>query len=237
MSTRENYGNLSLFDAHHIPTDSSGVPLGLLDSGITYVPNFIAARESNNLLSRIDAKPWSHDLKRRVQHYGWRYDYSSRFVSEQMKTEPLPDFVAALAHKLHERGWFDSIPDQVIVNEYEPGQGIAPHIDRDCFGPTVATLSLGDRWPMQFIPTDTTNATTNVEEVFLDVGSVLVLQKDARTKWLHGIAKRRSDGQRSNRRPRRRRVSVTFRTVELQPRWPRDQHSSASGRNDDTTPA
>ena len=33
--------------------------------------------------------------------------------------------------------------EQAIVNEYEPGQGIAPHVDRDCFGPVVATVSLG----------------------------------------------------------------------------------------------
>ena len=40
--------------------------------------------------------------------------------------------------------------EQAIVNEYEPGQGIAPHIDRDCFGPVVATVSLGSAVNMDF---------------------------------------------------------------------------------------
>ena len=37
-----------------------------------------------------------------------------------------------------------------VVVEYEPGQGIAPHIDRDCFGPVVATVSLGSAVNMDF---------------------------------------------------------------------------------------
>jgi alkylated DNA repair dioxygenase AlkB len=159
-----------------------------------------------------------NDLKRRVQHYGWRYDYSSRVVTEEMKTEPLPDFILGIARELKGRGWFASVPDQVIVNEYEPGQGIAPHIDRDCFGPSVATLSLGDRWPMQFIPLSRSAVAAESEEIFLDVGSMLVLRGNARTEWMHGIVKRRTDGQGRSRRQRMRRVSVTFRPVELRPR-------------------
>ena len=77
----------------------------------------------------IDSAPWMTDLKRRVQHYGWRYDYSARFVSEDMKAAPIPAPMRDLAEMLHERGWFDRPPDQIIVNEYEPGQGIAPHVD------------------------------------------------------------------------------------------------------------
>ena len=45
---------------------------------------------------------------------------------------------------------FDRPAEQVIVNEYQPGQGIAHHADRGCFGPAVATLSLLDTWPMSF---------------------------------------------------------------------------------------
>ena len=172
--------------------------------------------ECDSLLGSIDARPWMNDLKRRVQHYGWRYDYSARFVTENMRAEPLPYGIKDVAERLLSRGWFTQTPDQVIVNEYEPGQGIAPHVDRDCFGPAVATLSLGDCWPMQFIPAGRNADRAERQEVLLNVGSILVLTGAARNKWMHGIARRKADGRGSDKRERQRRVSVTFRTVKLQ---------------------
>lgn len=107
---------------------------------------------------------------------------------------------------------FDDPPDQIIVNEYEPGQGIALHADRsDCFGPVVATLSLVDSWPMDFRETESGEHRT----CRLDRRSLLVLRDATRHRWQHGVSRRRSDPGGSNRKPRRRRVSVTFRTVRF----------------------
>lgn len=192
------------------------IPDVLRNAGVVYEPGFMTTAECDSLLGSIDGRPWMNDLKRRVQHYGWRYDYSSRFVTENMKAESLPYGIKDVAERLRSRGWFSETPDQVIVNEYEPGQGIAPHVDRDCFGPAVATLSLGDCWPMQFIPAGRNADRAERREVLLDVGSILVLTGAARNKWMHGIARRRADGRGSDKRERQRRVSVTFRTVKLQ---------------------
>ena len=175
--------------------------------------SFISEERQRMIMKCIDSAPWMIDLRRRVQHYGWRYDYSARFVSEDMRAAPLPTLMRDLADALYERGWFGKPPDQVIVNEYEPGQGIAPHVDRDCFGPTVATLSLGDCWPMEFTRVRRHAAREERVELLLDVGSVLVLNGEARSTWMHGIAKRKTDGRGPSRRARRRRVSVTFRTM------------------------
>ena len=187
----------------------------LREAGVIYKPGFMTSAQCDSLLGSIGGRPWMNDLKRRVQHYGWRYDYSSRFITENMKAEPLPDFIQDVAERLRRRGWFTQTPDQVIVNEYEPGQGIAPHVDRDCFGPAVATLSLGDCWPMQFIPAGRDADRAERQELLLDVGSVLVLTGGARNKWMHGIARRKTDGRGPDKRERRRRVSVTFRTIRL----------------------
>ena len=192
------------------------IPDVLRNAGVVYEPGFMNTAECDSLLGLIDGRPWMNDLKRRVQHYGWRYDYSARFVTENMRSEPLPYGIKDVAERLRSRGWFTQTPDQVIVNEYESGQGIAPHVDRDCFGPAVATLSLGDCWPMQFIPAGRSADRAERQEVLLDVGSILVLTGAARNKWMHGIARRKADGRGSGKRERQRRVSVTFRTVKLQ---------------------
>src|SRR5262249_44894883 len=92
----------------------------------------------------VDGQPWLSDRQRRVQHYGYRYDYKARKVDPSLYLGPLPDWAAHLAARLRAEGWFDSLPDQLIVNEYEPGRGISKHVDCvPCFGPTVGSLSLG----------------------------------------------------------------------------------------------
>ena len=211
----------SLFDVMGATDDQSTALTRLREVGVVYETAFLNPADCDRLLRSINDQPWLNDLRRRVQHYGWRYDYSSRFVTADMRIGPLPDFIGDVAAKLCQRDWFHRMPDQVIVNEYNPGQGIAPHVDRECFGPAVATLSLGDAWPMQFRAPDSDSsharqpeAATEKIEIVLDIGSILVLRDDARHRWTHGIAPRQSDGRGRNRRRRERRVSVTFRTVD-----------------------
>jgi alkylated DNA repair dioxygenase AlkB len=122
----------------------------------------------------------------------------------------LPEPLAALAVRLSDQGLLEAVPDQAIVNEYLPGQGIAPHVDCEpCFGPEIATVSLGCDVPMEFRSLHTGDAVA----VWLPVGSVCVLAGESRAGWTHGIAKRRSDLVAGGRRRRIRRVSATFRTV------------------------
>ena len=181
--------------------------------GLHYIPAFLDDQQQRNAIRKIDESAWLMDLERRVQHYGWRYDYRARKIDLDMQIGALPDWLAEIAASLHERtGMFHSVPNQAIVNEYEPGQGIAMHVDRDCFGPTVATVSLGDDWTMDF------RAVGGKEkaQLLLARGSALVLTAAARNHWLHGIAKRKFEAVDSlRRRPRERRLSLTFRTVQL----------------------
>src|SRR4051794_10507896 len=95
----------------------------LVIPGLRCLPDFVVETDRAELLSLIDAQLWLTDLKRRVQHYGYRYDYRSRSVDPSMYLGPLPDWLDRLARKMHDEGFGDEVPDQVIVNEYQPGQG------------------------------------------------------------------------------------------------------------------
>ena len=181
-------------------------------SQIDSVPGFVLDQSGSHLLTTIDALPWRSDLKRRVQHYGYRYDYSAREVTAAARIGPLPDWLAEIGERLVAEGHFSATPDQVIVNEYLPGQGIAPHIDREtCFGPTISILSLGSAVTMDFIHAESGERISKR----LEPRSLLTLTGDARTKWRHGIAARKSDMVEGARVPRSRRISLTFRTVVL----------------------
>ena len=47
-------------------------------SGLQYIENYISVSDHYWLLGRIDKQQWLGDLKRRVQHYGFKYDYRAR---------------------------------------------------------------------------------------------------------------------------------------------------------------
>ena len=153
---------------------------------------------------------------------GFKYDYQARRIVWSMHLGPLPDWLRGLADQV--TGFVESNGglefaepleafDQAIINEYEPGQGIAPHVDCEpCFGPVVATLSLGSDVEMQF---DHVRTGERIP-VRLEQRSLAVLKGDTRYEWQHSIANRKSDpplGGRGKRVERRRRVSITFRTV------------------------
>lgn len=178
--------------------------------GAQLIADFISPAREAELLACIDAAPWRTDLKRRVQHYGWRYDYRARRVAPDAKLGPVPDWLNEERMRLAADGFFDPRPDQIIVNEYEPGQGIAPHVDCvPCFGPVIASLTLAGFCEMQFQE----QATGVVRRALLQPRSLLVLTGPARTDWTHAIAARKSDVIEGKRVARGRRVSLTYRTV------------------------
>ncbi|MEU4085873.1 alpha-ketoglutarate-dependent dioxygenase AlkB [Streptomyces aureus] len=182
--------------------------------GLRYVPDWLDRDACGELLARIDAGAWSTELRRRVQHFGHRYDYGRRSVAAGSRTEagapPLPPWALQVATRMVREGVMEQRADQVIVNEYEPGQGISAHVDCvPCFGPVVAALSLGSGCVMDFTHPGEGRKTG----VYLAPGSLLVMTGPARYEWRHAIAARRSDLWDGGRVPRGRRVSVTFRTV------------------------
>lgn len=148
-------------------------------------------------------------MKRRVQHYGWRYDYKARKVDPKNYLGPLPVWAQDLAERLLELQVVSELPDQVIVNNYEGNQGITKHIDcPECFRGPVVTISLLETWDMVF----TRKLENGTSERFvqpLPQRSVAVLAGEVRSDWYHEIPARITE----HGVPRIRRVSITFRKV------------------------
>ncbi len=177
-------------------------------NGLSYIPDWISPDNEAELISIIDQQPWACDLKRRVQHYGYVYDYKARNVTRDLYLGELPDWLQSLAQKLVSDGLFQTTPDQVIINEYLPSQGISPHIDCiPCFGRTIASLSLGSLCVMDFCKV------AEKHSLMLQPSSLLVLSDSARYEWQHGIAARKTDKHDGEIISRTRRLSLTFRTV------------------------
>jgi len=183
-----------------------------LPSSLRYLPDFISGEETDYLVHKIDAQSWRNDLQRRVQHYGYRYDYKARQARKEDYLGPLPPFLQVLAERLTHDGHFGSVPDQVIVNEYMPGQGISAHVDcRPCFGDVIASLSLLSSCIMRL----ENRKVSQKVDLTLEPGSLLVLSGDARHVWTHAIPARKCDIVNGQKQPRSRRLSLTFREMRF----------------------
>ena len=196
---------MDLFNQHNI---QDGIQI---IKGLEYHSNFISKIEQKEILNIIDNQVWLDDLKRRVQHYGYKYDYKKRSIDKSMLLGEIPSWCQVIGQKMQVNGIINFNPDQVIVNEYLPGQGITNHIDCEpCFNDTIMSLSLASTCIMQFTNKD------NLEEIIpilLEPCSLVVLKGDSRYNWMHGIKAVKTDNYFGQKIIRNRRVSLTFRKV------------------------
>ena len=128
--------------------------MSIFDHGATLVPDVVTEAEEERILLRISQAPWMTDLSRRVQHYGYRYDYRQpRCRPARPGAAPFPRWAQVDRRTGLHRTFDGRRPEQCIVNEYRPGQG---HRDarrsRQSFGPVVVSLSLAAAWTMNFRP-------------------------------------------------------------------------------------
>ena len=176
----------------------------LINKTPLYISDYITKEEEKAIFYILERLPWNDDLKRRTQQYGWKYPYKTKDKLEE--TTPIPDELEPLCKRLSES--FNMEFDQLLVNEYEPGQGISAHVDHPkLFEEIVISISMGGSCMMVF---------ENKEDgekidVFLEPRSMVALMDDFRYKWTHSIPARKSDKFGNKTIKREKRISLTFR--------------------------
>ena len=174
--------------------------------GLRYIPDFIDTPTHDDLLAIVSKQPWKDVAgQRRMQFYGYTYDYLSRSIK---RTGKLPAWAQRIARRIHDDGLSERTPPQLAVNQYEPGQGIFTHVDAEIFD-DVVVISLGSACVMDFADSQSDDSA----RLLLEPRSALVLAGDARYRWKHGIAAQTSDEWEGRTIQRGRRVSLTFRNV------------------------
>ena len=175
--------------------------------------DFISKEEENQLLQNIDKSVWLSDLKRRVQHYGYKYDYKAKRIDKNFFIGNIPIWMDFLIDRLQECQLIGFRPDQAIINEYVDDQGIAAHIDCEpCFGDTIISISLGGQCVMNF-QRDANTKEHDKLPCFIPPRTLIVMTKESRFNWYHGIPPRKTDKFNNQIHKRQRRVSITFRKV------------------------
>lgn len=176
--------------------------------GLLLYPDYINESIEAEMLHEIDHQIWIVDYDRRLQYYGYRNELESPYDLVEFPVS-MPPLMYNLSKQIVEQQIIRFQPDQVIVNEYSPGQGIRPHKDRNYFENQICGVNLGSGCIMRF-----TKATEgDVIDVEVPRRSLYVMQDEARYKWNHSIPPRKKDTVDGNVKHRDRRVSITYRKV------------------------
>jgi alkylated DNA repair dioxygenase AlkB len=175
--------------------------------GFSLKRDYVTPDEEGDLIARVDEGAWENDYKRRIQQFGLGY---SSGESRPKWLRDFPDWLKDLAERVAGDSNFERFPENCVINEYVPPQGIGPHRDYSAFGSVVACVSLGSEIVMDFKePEKKLHIPLHVP-----ARSLWVINGPARWQWTHGIAPRLTDWIRGERRSRSRRISITFRTAK-----------------------
>lgn len=177
--------------------------------GLFLYPDLIDEARETQLLNEIDSQVWIVDYLRRLQYYGYRNELEKPYDLIPFPVL-MPPHMEQLSKELVERKIISLQPDQVIINEYVPGEGIKPHKDRAYYENQICGVNLGSGCIMRFIK----GMNEQVIDVEVPRRSVYVMQDDARKKWKHAIPPRKKDNIDGQLKHRERRVSITYRKVK-----------------------
>jgi alkylated DNA repair protein alkB family protein 8 len=176
--------------------------------GLLLYPDFISTSLEEALIHEIDNQTWVVDYNRRLQYYGYRNELETPYSLIRFPI-PMPPLIYKLSEDLVEQKIVSMQPDQVIINEYAPGEGLRPHKDRNYFDNQICGVNLGSGCVMRFIKI----AGGDVVDVAVPRRSVYIMQDEARYKWNHAIPSRKKDLVEGNVKHRERRLSITYRKV------------------------
>ncbi|EAS32901.3 Alkbh6 protein [Coccidioides immitis RS] len=176
-----------------------------------YIPEFISEDEEDRLLNKITTVPlprWTHLTRRRLQSWP-----SALTNSNTLLESPLPAWlVTPVITRFQKLAIFSAsphkAPNHVLINEYQPGQGIMPHEDGPAYHPLVATVSIGapivldiyekknDGQQVPSMTKDTSSADTGkapLYRILQEPRSLLITTDKLYTDYMHGIAEKTSD--------------------------------------------
>lgn len=189
--------------------------------GLSYLQDFLDTADEERLLIALRELPmqqaqyYEYTAKRRVAHFGARYEFETRVLQE---AAPLPECLCPLRRRvaallvLSE----DSLV-QTLVTEYRPGTQLGWHRDALDYG-VVAGVSLGGKGRMRFRPYPPRRGRDpRALTVDLQPRSLYVMRDEVRWHWQHSISPARSQ-----------RWSVTFRTAHVPPLTARSESSPPS---------
>lgn len=182
-------------DTPKVSVDFAELPIRALDlsaykvsDGVYLVPDYIDLATEAKVLEHgvYQANRWVNVRNRRLQMWGGTVTPEGLVDQEE-----LPVWLKIFTRKLTSEGIFSAEPNHVLINEYQPGQGILPHTDGPSYFPLVATVSLGS--PAMYVYWTQTATRTPSFAVPVPQRSMIVSTDLAYTELLHSVEAKTRD--------------------------------------------
>jgi alkylated DNA repair protein alkB homolog 8 len=188
-------------------------PKSVTVPGLELVLDFVTPTTQDELIASViqqgEKGRWEFLNRRAVQHYGYKFDYPLNDIRRVSVDEKLPTWCESILKAYQALYPSNPLPNQLTMNRYMPGDGIAYHTDRhSSFEGPILIISLGSDIVMDF-----KSISGDVVSVVLFTGSLLVMKDEARYGWQHVIRPRKVDLIDGKISQRRCRWSLTFRTL------------------------
>ncbi|EPS71390.1 hypothetical protein M569_03370, partial [Genlisea aurea] len=187
--------------------------------GLSICRKFLSREDQSSLLSALENDGFLSQISRnqamRFGNFPWWAIELSDLISDEAKEPPCSLFPSELLSR-------EPLFNQLIVNIYQPGEGIAAHVDLMRFEDGIAVVSLESSCVMHFTPAAAAAAAADDDDdhrkqipVLLTPGSLVMMWGEARYEWKHGIDRGRPGSQVWNGREIRqeRRTSITLRRL------------------------
>ncbi|KAF8116511.1 hypothetical protein N665_0017s0067 [Sinapis alba] len=179
-------------------------------NGLWIRRDFLSVHHHSDLLSAILNEGWFvEESINQAMRFGdlpsWAIELSD-LILESVESVDLPVLPADLL-------WREPLFDQLIVNLYQPGEGICAHVDLLRFEDGIAIVSLESPCVMRFSPAE--KGEGEGVDVLLSPGSLILMSGEARYQWKHEINRKQIGFQvwEGEEIDQKRRISITLRKL------------------------
>lgn len=200
-----NIDNLKLLSAQLATCDRKNIYMNINNiKGLWYIPNYLSQNEIKNIKQHINNTNFvpitQSENSRKVAHFGYKYAYNGSGLE---LTDSIPECFNNLINveRLKKTTCLDIFSEsfnQLIINEYKPGQKIAYHTDHiKQFGNIIVCITIGESVPIYF------KNDQEIKKVNIEEGSMYIMTGESRYNWKHSL----------NNNGKKNRYSLTFRIV------------------------
>jgi alkylated DNA repair dioxygenase AlkB len=174
--------------------------------GLTARLGYVSEAEETQILAEINQHDWQLYYGKKAQEFGFNFS----FYNPKSTSVDIPASIVNLAKRMVSDGLLDPMPNYVLVNRYEPGQGIHAHVDDGYYDGSISSVSLGAGATLSFsiaavglffrggpgaelLEQRRRDKRGACRAAYFPRGALFVMKGEARYGWLHEMARQGAD--------------------------------------------
>jgi hypothetical protein len=176
--------------------------------GLAALIGYVSEGEQAQILADVNQQEWQQFHGKHSQEYGFNFS----FYNPTPTSVTIPPSILSLAERMVADGLLDPMPNYVLVDRYEPGEGSHPRVESDDpHDGAIASVTLGSGSVVRFslapygpyfkeqpahaelMQLHENDRLGVCRAAYFPTGSVFVIKDEARLGWRHEVQQTSSD--------------------------------------------